>query len=193
MKRIIFILLLIFSIPSISYAQRINGQRTTRESVFVVIPQEPKEPKVRKKIPAKYQGDLGLGLAFNKYSNSRSHDMTEWYKEKYTSIYLETVHGALISKYFFIGGGLQFETDFKAIWLPIFINTKGIYPINDKWSAYITASCGIECIEEGVYLNGGLGLQYKRYFLDAGYVNYDICYSDGDYTHGFFIKLGVKF
>lgn len=194
MKRIIFFALIILSIPSASFTQKVIGGKYTHDRVFVEIE---KEPKVRKKIPVKYQGEasIGFGANFGYYYNYLGN-----YDNSYT-IYLETVHGVLISKYFFIGAGFNlhyflnkkigsdsydyYDYSVTSIYFPIFLNLKGIYPINNDWKTYITANVGSDVLYDEVYAKGGVGVQYKRFFIDAGFqMHLDI---------GCYCNVGIRF
>lgn len=189
MKRIIFFALIILSIPSASFAQKVIGGKYTHDRVFVEIE---KEPKVRKKIPVKYQGEasIGFGANFDSYYNY----LYDYYYNNPYTIYLETVHGVLISKYFFIGAGfnlhylLNKETCsdyYDSIYFPIFLNLKGIYPINNDWKTYITANIGCDVLYDGIYAKGGVGVQYKRFFIDVGFQHHlDI---------GCYCNVGIRF
>ena len=204
MKRIIFILLLIFSIPSISYAQRIIVENTKREVVHEVVQPEPKQEKVKKK--TKYQGEVTLGTA-------------HLASDTLTMITINTVHGIRFTKRIFagVGAGIQYAPGCASIVVPFYVNVKAYLPMN-KYDLYVSLSPGYQIGKgfnniysgagfkqpygdfltyKGFHLKTGVGINYKFLVADIGYM----CHSSWDYADDYkshilstlYLNVGVKF
>ena len=213
MKRLIIIALaaiMALCVPSVSSAQikrkayQQQTERTTlqnnknnkqtviqdRSDAFYII-EEPKPPvvKEKKKIEVKYQGEVNAGVAYG---------VTELDDLGMFSLSVNTVHGILVSKYFFAGLGAGLDYNFElGLDVPIFANFKGLLPVkNDLCSVYISTSGGYQVGGLiGPFVKVGFGVNYKYLNFDLGFM-----YSDGYkgeydeyYTGVFNLYLGVGY
>ena len=125
---------------------------------------------------------------------------------------IETIHGVSLSNYLFVGAGLGFQyyagkygemvsehiefkenkTSWGMLAIPLFVNIKGFFPINDDLRPFTTLSFGgsiIACsnanftdaedgdyysytsegkMKGGFYCDWGVGAEYKRWSLAIG-------------------------
>lgn len=90
----------------------------------------------------RYQGDASVGFGFGTGTSGLNHVM------------VNTVHGVRICPYFFVGAGVgaDFATsklkysdmEFENIFvIPLYLNLKGYYPINQKYSVFVSGNIGI--------------------------------------------------
>lgn len=112
-------------------------------------------------------------------------------------MFLETIHGVRITKYGFVGLGFgihaytsgdnfkfnrndevyESDSDVNFGAFPLFVNLKGVYPINDKLKAYVGTSLGYAWTTcEEIYIN--------RYNWPEW----------GDFQHGFYgtVEAGIQ-
>lgn len=140
-----------------------------------------------------YQGEIGTGYAVG-------------INGAIGRYVFETVHGARINPYLFIGAGAGFSygsftidsysysIDYDIVHVPIFVNTKGYYPITDELSVYMSvdfgAAIGCSAYAEGTafYTTIGPGLTYgkaKGLTFAARYQYMNI--------HSFLFSVGFRF
>lgn len=116
-----------------------------------------------------YQGEFNLGYVVN---------------GDYSRPFIESIHGVNISGYAFAGLGLglqyAYNEDWKDVRIPLFVNLKGMYPVTENFSPYITLSLGYnfltgiseyKCFLDGVggfYNDLGVGIKYKNFNLSLG-------------------------
>lgn len=119
-----------------------------------------------------YQGELNFGYVVD---------------GDYSRPFIESIHGFNMSGYAFagVGFGLQYAYN-KDKWnnmgIPLFVNLKGMYPVTENFSPYITLSLGynfllfgdskhmINFIDGlgGFYNDLGVGIKYKAFNLSLG-------------------------
>ncbi len=109
----------------------------------------------------RYQGDFAFAYGVGVSVGSAN---------LFNRIVIETVHGARINPYFFVGAGLAFNYfytdlvyyDYNDIYelgsggsvLPLFVNLKGYYPVAKKASIYLSWDLGV-ALGIGGYFNSG--------------------------------------
>lgn len=135
--------------PVVYYAQSPKPQK------------QPKEPKIRDPFFVKYSGDVNIGFATGSKTDIAYYDIMDEEPEKstiksnFSRPIFSTTHGVQIYKYAFVGAGvgLQYmygrmlkdidESDrWKTLLIPIYLNLKGMYPINEKLTPFVTLSLG---------------------------------------------------
>lgn len=203
MKRLICIAIAAFCFPLASQAQWVIVDNTKREVVYEeVVHPEPKPEKVKKHLKIKYQGEVNVGYAYESIYND------DYYGDSYrmSNIYFNTVHGILISKYFYtgLGVGLHYAYNGEELMIPLFVNFKGILPVKDICSLYLSISPGYQFGTyrvDGFHWKSGLGVNYKRYNFDVGFYYHDMKNSNHYYydsynnvgSFGLYIGAGIKF
>lgn len=124
----------------------------------------------------------------------------------YNTLGVETVHGARLNKYIFLGAGagLQYTFSVDQTTIPVFGNAKFFLPVNDNLEPFISGSAGYAFglnSGEGFYGNVGLGFKYDGIqiglgwqFQDAGLL-YDEKLQSEVQTKldGFYVRLGFLF
>ena len=119
-----------------------------------------------------YQGELNFGYVVD---------------GDYSRPFIESTHGVNISGYAFAGVGLGLQYVYNDKWngigIPLFVNLKGMYPVTENFSPYITLSLGYNFLTTSFvgggyqnYLDGpggfyndlGVGIKYKAFNLSLG-------------------------
>lgn len=117
---------------------------------------QPKEPKIRDPFFVKYSGDVNIGFATGSKAKVEYDGMMsdEPLKSDFSRPIFSTTHGAQIYKYAFAGAGVGLQymygemykdggaDNWKNILIPIYINLKGMYPINETLTPFVTLSLG---------------------------------------------------
>lgn len=139
--------------------------------------------KQKKKITVKYQGEVTAGFGYGPDMRMKLFK-DEAFTEKRTlssntmrSI-VSTVHGVRLSRYVFIGAGLDFQYSDSGLYskmtlLPVFGNIKGYLPLGKRFDLYATISLGANislCTyddEDGYSFEAAsaFGLDSSTYFL----------------------------
>lgn len=138
-----------------------------RSSIYMAsIPTEQKSEQ-----KSGYQGELNFGYVAD---------------GDYSRPFMESIHGVNIKGYAFagVGFGLQYAYNEKwnGIGIPLFVNLKGMYPVSEDFSPYITLSLGYNFLTSfggevyQLYLDGpggfyndlGVGIKYKAFNLSLG-------------------------
>lgn len=119
-----------------------------------------KEPKIRDPFFVKYSGDVNIGFATGFKTDVAYYDIIDeepeesTFKSNFSRPIFSTTHGVQIYKYGFVGAGvgLQYmygkfdkyrgDANWKNILIPIYINLKGMYPINETLTPFVTLSLG---------------------------------------------------
>lgn len=179
-----------------------------------------------------YQGEVSIGFATgSKLSYTDSDGDSGIETTDFSRPLIETVHGVRITKYGFIGLGMGFQyaygnqanefvdNKWNTLLMPFFVNIKGYYPLSGGWSPYITLSVGGSSVltsawnrtsgddeyrlKGGLYSKLGIGVNYKRCFLDFGLMHQTFRYEelDGGYLdywskekfNSFYFNIGYKF
>lgn len=162
-----------------------------------------------------YEGELNVGYGFGGTFSLSGVSGNATYGRPF----IETVHGARITPYAFVGAGLgvQYATDteWQTAVMPVFLNLKGLYPVTKDFAPYLSVDLGYsvglsstgyifsenECtLKGGFYASCGIGLSYKRLNFGLGLqhqgMKIEDLYSDiGIHAsvNSFFLKIGVKF
>lgn len=140
-----------------------------------------------------YQGevDLGYSIGVGLFATNR--------------VNLHTVHGAKINKHLSagIGLGLDFyhEGDPLQIMMPIFLNVKGYYPINEKFSPYASLDLGYGLgVTDGLnglsgfYWSPAIGVKYEKFKFQIGYTSQSLSESGVSLNMGAFqFRVGLVF
>lgn len=192
MKKIaIIILAMAMGLTSV-FAQKYTTTNMNREKTFME-----KGARVHDKL-VWYQGELNFGFATGGKMNWTVYNETE--KTNYSRAYIETIHGVRITKYAFAGLGLGVQYAFgkmypseperwNTIMMPIFFNMKGMYPVTENFSPYVSISLGGSVcpfsgyFNDAIYYDGyeekyklrgkfygeyAVGLQYKKFNFSFG-------------------------
>lgn len=170
---------------------------------------------------AEYRGEVNIGGAMSGtlyFPPQENIYLPGGLKTSLSRPLIETVHGVMLSDYLFVGAGLgiqyyagEFDDDadevlyikegthrWNMLTIPMFVNIKGFFPINDNWKPFMTLSLGgtaVACSnatftedytyydEEydalgghksqyqargGFYCDWGVGVEYKRWSLGIG-------------------------
>lgn len=228
MKKFIFIVAVaLMFMPFESFAQKTTITRISREKTYKTS---------TRNIDVWYQGELNFGYAVNgKVKLTDEDGDMETFKSDYSRPIIETVHGVRITKYGFIGvgaavqyafGKLDSEEDDSDKWntmmIPVFLNLKGYYPVNDNFAPYISLSfgrgiCAMSNLTEsgsgynysydtklkgGFYGEYGIGFNYKRLNFGLGlqHQTMKLVYTSNGYsdeekwsTNSFYVKIGLTF
>lgn len=193
MKKALLLSLLCLFMSTGSFAQIIQSRSETKETYFVKPTVE-----VEKKYP-RYQGEFNFGYVTP------------------SSFLMETVHGVRINKYAFAGLGLGLRygsemtfsshdyevTGEELIYLPIYVNLKGYYPVTDKIEPFLNLSLGYaadmtENESSGFYCDFGAGVRLWKFALGLGLLhqNFSVEDEDGDSwswgNTGFYLKIGFQ-
>ncbi len=157
-----------------------------------------------------YEGELNVGYGMNGTikADGESEDA------KYGRPFIETVHGVRITKYAFagVGVGFQYATEPEIGMLPVFLDLKGYYPVNDNFAPYVAIDLGFSTgvvgtkdfdgygtdLKGGFYASYGIGLNYKRLNFGFGWQHQGLKEeyegeSDDYSINSFFVKIGLKF
>ena len=140
----------------------------------------------------KYQGevDLGYSIGVGTFNINRAN--------------LHTIHGAKINQNFSVGLGLGldfYHEDGLDIMMPIFVNAKGYYPINSKFSPYVSLDLGYgfgvtEYVSGigGFYWSPAIGIKYDKFKFQIGYTSQSISESGVSVNMGAVqFKVGLAF
>ena len=140
-----------------------------------------------------YQGEVnfGYGLAGSISYNGESADA------EFSRVFIETIHGARITKYAFVGlgTGVQYALDYEEAIIPVFLDLKGYYPVSDDFAPYVAFDLGYGIgtsdFDGGFYGSFGAGLNYRKLNFGLGYQMQGI--GEGAKLGSFFLKVGLKF
>lgn len=183
-------------------------------------------------VSKRYMGEANIGWTFGSGFKADG----DKYDLNTNSVFFETIHGARINKYAFAGLGVGFHYYYGFVeeemyenkygeyighWcgannapmaVPIFVNLKGFYPVNDKLKAYVSSNLGYAwaqaAYESGYYdydYKGGFygtfeaGIQWKKLNVGFGFTHqtlkpdFDV---DDDYNgkikiNNFSLKIGL--
>jgi hypothetical protein len=132
----------------------------------------------------------------------------------------ETVHGAMLSDYLFVGAGIGlnyypvevrgtvgelYDDELNAVAIPIFADVKGFFPINDKLKPFLNLGLGGSVVAHqtedlgingGFYCDFGAGVQYKDWNFGLGlqHQSFGLKYSDIKCSmNSFYVKVGLVF
>lgn len=115
-------------------------------------------------------------------------------------IFAETVQGLRINKYAYtgIGIGFQYSYGLDVAFLPIFVDLKGYYPLNQKIAPYIAVDLGYalgltreDSDMSGFYTTIGAGCNYLKWNFGLGYQYQSFIW--GEAMNSFYVKVGMKF
>lgn len=166
---------------------------------------QPKEPKIRDPFFVKYSGDVNIGFATGFKTDVAYYDIIDeepeesTFKSNFSRPIFSTTHGVQIYKYGFVGAGVGLQymyghmikgadesSRWKTILLPIYINLKGMYPINETLTPFVTLSLGYSVaisanddifytdisyeskLTGGFHCEFGVGLRVKRFNFSLG-------------------------
>lgn len=160
-------LVLLAAMPGISHAQKKVADQTQRQRTYETI-----APVVQKEQPKVfwYGGEVNLGGGINLLSSLHPS----------VAMNLETIHGVFITKYAYIGAGLQiqysnridlvtnqdefgyyetYEYKTEKIAVPFFLHFRLNVPINTHITSYISCSTNLKSIEtDQMFLAAHLGI-----------------------------------
>lgn len=183
MKKILILLAAaLVAVPT--FAQKTTVTRVNREKTYKTQNHD---------LSIWYQGEvnIGYGMAGSVSYKGDSADA------EYSRIFVETIHGARITQYAFVGLGVgfQYAWDYEEEVIPIFVDLKGYYPVNDNFAPYVAFDLGygatISNFDGGFYGSFGAGLNYKKLNFGLGYQMQGI--GGGLKLGSFFLKVGMKF
>jgi len=144
---------------------------------------------------SKYQGETSVGMAFGVSHRSDTKIVVG-----------ETIHGIRFSNYFFAGIGIaaHYYWDMSEVVMPGFLNIKGYYPLNSKFSPYASVDAGLGWKfgiggGGGVYFSQGIGLNVKMNWIDS--MNFALVFQSQDFsakpkaiTYNYILlKVGIQF
>lgn len=159
---------ILFSFFSLLVAFPANAQKwINKSSIYMSSIPESTTNKTDHK--SGYQGELNFGYVVD---------------GDYSRPFIESIHGVNISGYAFAGVGLGlqyvYNEDRKDVRIPLFVNLKGMYPVTENFSPYITLSLGYNFLTGigaykrfldgvgGFYNDLGVGIKYKAFNLSLG-------------------------
>ena len=196
------VLLLAALVAMPSFAQKTTVTRVTRETTVTRVTRETDyHASSSREVDIWYQGEVNVG-----YGTSGSvalSDLGLSVDANFGRVFLETVHGARITKYAYagLGVGVQYAYDAEEVLLPVFVDLRGYCPVGD-FAPYVAVdlgyAAGFDQIDGGFYGSFGAGLNYKRLNFGLGYQM--LCFSESfegykfsERAGSFFVKVGVKF
>ena len=175
-------LVLLAAMPGISHAQKKVADQTQRQRTYETI-----APVVQKEQPKVfwYGGEVNLGAGVNLLAEGA----TVFYCR--ASMDLETIHGVFITKYAYIGAGLQikyinakelhhgsyfdyYDAVNRVVFLPFFLHFRLNVPVNTHITPYISCSTNLKSRDEDkCYLAVHLGMTINnRWNVGLGYDEY---------------------
>ncbi len=189
-----------------SYAQLITSTTSVSEKTI--------EKKGRGDVKVWYEGELNLGYGMG---GSLKYD-GESEDAHFARPFIETVHGARITRYAFVGLGAGFQYAYDEEWeiglVPVFLNLKGYYPVTEHFAPYVSVDLGYGLgvlgtknyggeegldLKGGLYASYGIGLNYKRLNFGFGWQHQSMKFAyegesgDSFGANSFFLKVGLKF
>lgn len=225
-KFIVLVIAAVLATPSVMMAQKTTIQTVNRQKTYNTF---------LRNINVWYQGEVNIGYAVSgKLVDSYDVPM----KTNFSRPFIETTHGIRITKYAFVGAGLGLQyaygksstdadgffgdyddDEFKSprwntLLMPLFINLKGYYPVNDNLAPYISLSFGgapvltsnigeITGDEEfrlggRAYCKFGAGINYKKWTFDLGIMHQGLAFSYDGYKepcriNSFYVNVGLVF
>lgn len=224
MKKIILLLAAAVLAAPVTFAQKLSVTNINREKTYKTSTHT---------VDIWYEGELNVGFATG--GKLKWDDGGEKDKTNYSRPFISTVHGVRITKYGFVGlgAGVQYafgriykdnpESDnWKTVMIPVFLNLKGYYPVNDNFAPYISVSLGSGIcaassqndsgsehgysweskLKGGFYGEYGVGFNYKRLNFGLGIQHQGMKFTyteDGDSgeekvsINSFYVKFGLKF
>ncbi len=203
-KLLIMTVVAIFAAPMVSHAKKTTVTRVNREKTYQTNSH---------KVDIWYEGELnvGYGMGGTAKVDGESEDA------HYGRPFIETVHGVRITQYAFVGAGVGFQYACDEQWkvgmMPVFLDLKGYYPVNDNFAPYVAIDLGFssgvvgtkdfadegEDLKGGFYASYGIGLNYKRLNFGLGWQHqgmkeeYEGESGDSFSVNSFFVKVGLKF
>lgn len=197
MKKLFLLALLVCGVSATSFAQLVESTTIVDERVY---------QRNKTEYP-RYEGEVNVGYAIGGSLDFDYEGMSFDNDYKAGSPFFETIHGARINKYFFVGGGVgvRYMSDPEVAWLPIFANAKGYYPVSKDFAPYLSLSLGtapgLNYDFWSFYCNFGLGFNYKKFNFGLGIMHQSWKESDvvyyGDSVKfkptSFYLKVGLKF
>lgn len=161
---------ILFSFFSLLVAFPANAQKwINKSSIYMSSIPESTTNKTDHK--SGYQGELNFGYVVD---------------GDYSRPFIESIHGFNMSGYAFAGVGFGLQYAYKDKWngigIPLFVNLKGMYPVTENFSPYITLSLGYNFFTTfggevyqnyldgpgGFYNDLGVGIKYKAFNLSLG-------------------------
>lgn len=164
-----------------------------------------------------YQGELNFGYGLGGTVKD-DHDKDDAH---FARAFIETIHGARINEYAFVGlgAGFHYAYDKKNVAgyddegvgiVPLFIDLKGYYPVTDDFAPYVAVDLGYGLpvlnskgsyseLTGGFYASYGIGLNWRKLNFGLGWqhqsfnTKYEGEKGDGFAINSFFVKVGVKF
>ncbi len=186
MKKImLFLAVALLSAPAASFAQKMTVTNINREKTYKT---------TERTVDVWYQGELNVGYGLDGKVDGED--------AKFGRVFVETIHGARITKYAFVGLGLgvQYATDWESITMPAFVDLKGYYPVTEKFAPYVNVDLGYTPVldegkqngfDGGFYAAYGVGLNYGKLNFGIGCQHQAL---NSDYAcNSFFVKVGLKF
>lgn len=213
-KFIVLAIAALITLPSATMAQKTTIQRVTREKTYKTQTHS---------VSVWYQGEIDFGYATLGKLVDEDGDK---YKTDFSRPYIETVHGARITNYAFVGLGLGLQYAYGKVdpdydnserWntllMPLFVNLKGYYPVNDDFAPYLTVSLGgsvpltsnwndsDSTLGGGFYSKFGVGLNYRKFMFDFGLMHQGLADKYGYNTvekykmavNSVYFNIGFKF
>ena len=141
----------------------------------------------------RYQGELNIGYGAKGSLYTRGEPV--W--ANLSRFFLETIHGARITPYAYVGAGAGLAVlydDSQAV-LPVFADVRGYWPVGEKFEPYVVADLGygvgFDRLPGGFYGSFGAGFRALRKVNFAlGYQRMHV----GEVRFGsFFYKIGWTF
>lgn len=211
-KFIALAILAMIALPSTTMAKKVTIQNVTREKRFDIDVHN---------LSIWYQGEVSLGFATTGKATGNDDGHSYKVNSDFSRPFIETVHGVRLTKYAFVGLGLglqyaygkcstdsyydnyydEYYTDdskWNTLLMPVFVNLKGYYPVNDDFAPYLTTSFGVSPIlmsdlsytngsyetkhKGGFYCKLGVGLNYKKFIFDFGLMHQGM--ANKDYYNG---------
>lgn len=198
-KLILFVAAVMIMTPAALFAQKTTITRMNRERTYST---------TTRQIDVWYQGELNIGYGMD--------GTLKWDGEStdghYGRAFIETVHGARITQYAFVGlgVGLQYALD-DEYWgtgfVPVFVALRGYYPVSEKFTPYVSLDLGhsigvigtkdydgVEDLKGGFYAAYGVGLNYGKLNFGLGFQNQSMKFvGEKLKVNSFYVKVGINF
>lgn len=180
-KILVWAVAALLALPAASFAQKTTITQMSRERTYQT---------TTRNVDVWYQGELNVGYGLD--------GKVDGEKAEFGRVFVETIHGARITKYAFVGLGIgvQYATEWEKIAMPVFVDLKGYYPVGEKFAPYVNVDLGYSPIfnaatDGGFYAAYGVGLNYGKLNFGLGCQHQAL--GDGLACNSFYVKVGLKF
>lgn len=195
MKKFFLLALLVCGVTATSFAQLVQSTTSVTERTY-----EKKKKKSFGSWETRYQGELNFGYATGGKLKTDWDGEVEKFKSNTSRPFIETIHGARIGDYLFVGAGaaVQFmygeldpEVNDSPHWetmnIPVFLNLKGYYPVSDNFAPYVSLSLGGQIValtNIDDYGGGDYGYSWEEKLTGGFYCDFGVGFNYKKFNFG---------